>query len=130
MDEALQADICARIRQARIEAGFTQEEAADVLDVTQRAYFNYEHSRVPFRLLTRIADAFGVTEGWLIRGGEERRAGDDDTLAEIVRRLVALEEQVGEQGQATTKSLAALAKDVRSLARRLDGQDGRATKAA
>lgn len=37
MDEQLQAEICGRIREARIEAGFTQEEAADVLSITQRA---------------------------------------------------------------------------------------------
>lgn len=54
MDATLQAEICARIKQARVEAGFTQAEAADTLGVTMRAYQNYEATRVPFRSLTRI----------------------------------------------------------------------------
>lgn len=68
MDEELQAEICARIKLARTEAGMTLEEMADALDVTQRAYWNYEHNRVPFRRLRDIAEVTGTTQGWLLHG--------------------------------------------------------------
>jgi len=92
MDERLQSEICARIKQARIEAGFTLQEAADTLGVTLRAWQNYEATRVPFRSLTRIAEITGVSEPWLLRG--EAEGADASALAEILRRLEALEEKV------------------------------------
>lgn len=127
MDAKLQAEICARIKQARIEAGFTQPEAADVLHITLRAYQNYEKDRVPFRSLTEIAEAFGVTEPWLLRGDyEPRTAADAATLAEVLRRLESLEGKVETAGKATTKSLDSLARDVRRLARSQGDQGAQA----
>lgn len=124
MDARLQAEICARIKQARMEAGFTLQEAADTLGVTLRAWQNYEATRVPFRSLSRIADMLGVQEVWLLRG--EPSAADTATLADVVLRLAALEETVGLQGEATAKSLDALARDCRALARKLGAPDGQA----
>lgn len=72
MDEQLQAEICARIRQSRVEAGMTLEEMSDALGVTQRAYWNYEHNRVPFRRLSEVAEITGTTQGWLLRGDDSR----------------------------------------------------------
>lgn len=95
VDAQLQADICARIKQARVEAGFTQEEAADTLGITQRAYQNYEATRVPFRSMSRIAEVFGVPEAWLLRGDDALlRATDEQTLADVLRRLEELEAKV------------------------------------
>lgn len=51
------------------------------------------------------------------------------TLEEIDRRLRSLEEQVATQGTATTKSLATVARDLRSLARQLEREDDSATQA-
>ncbi len=114
MDEQLQREICARIKQARVEAGFTQGEAADVLGVTQRAYQNYESVRVPFRTLSRVAEIFDVAESWLLRGGEIERAGDlRDLLAE-------LREAVDGSAASTADALAALARGIE----RLEGQLG------
>lgn len=127
MDERLQAEICARIKRSRIEAGFTQQEAADLLGMTLRGYQNYESDRVPFRKLGRIAELFGVTEPWLLRGGASTE--DVATVADIVRRLAALEAMVEVQGAATTSSVDALARDVRGLAQRLPRRGGRATEA-
>lgn len=106
MDKQLQADICSRIKQARIEAGFTQTEAADTIGVTMRAYQNYESVRVPFRSLSRIADVFDVQESWILHGEREAEA---DALASIAARLESLEARVAESAALTKKALDLLA---------------------
>lgn len=92
MDAQLQQDICARIKQARVEAGFTQEEAADTLGITQRAYQNYEANRVPFRTMSRIAEVFRVSEAWLLHGEAETR--DDAKMDEVLAELADLKEMM------------------------------------
>lgn len=68
MDQELQAEICARIKLARHEAGMTLEDMADALGVTQRAYWNYENNRVPFKRMGEIAEITGKSQDWLYRG--------------------------------------------------------------
>lgn len=68
VDAYLQRQICERIKQARKAAGFTQEDMANLLNVTTRAYQNYERDRVPFRSLTKIASLASVSEAWLLQG--------------------------------------------------------------
>lgn len=68
VDDYLQRQICARIKQARKAAGLTQEDAANLLNVTTRAYQNYERDRIPFRSLGKIAQLTGVQQEWLLRG--------------------------------------------------------------
>lgn len=89
MDSYQQAEICARIKQAREEAGMTLEDMADALGVTQRAYWNYEHIRVPFKRLGDIEELTGKSQGWLLRG--ESPAPPPDALAEIVDGVRQLE---------------------------------------
>jgi len=62
--------ICARIKQARVEAGFTQEEMADNLYVRPRTYQNYERDRVPWRLLDQIAKLTKREQAWFLHGDE------------------------------------------------------------
>jgi transcriptional regulator with XRE-family HTH domain len=102
MDKQLQADICARIKKARIEAGFTQQEAADTLGVTMRAYQNYESVRVPFRSLSRMAEVFAVPESWLLHGEREEAEGE---LESIALRLQSLEGLVAESMALTRRAL-------------------------
>jgi transcriptional regulator with XRE-family HTH domain len=92
MDAHLQAQICARIKQARIEAGYTQEEMADLLAMTMRGYQNYESNRVPFRQLDKIAELTNVTQMWLLRGDLPDASGSPDP--EILERLARLEASV------------------------------------
>jgi len=121
MDERLQAEICARIKQARVEAGFTQEEAADVLGMTQRGYQNYESIRVPFRKLTRIADVFNVAEKWILYGAASRDSAADDegALLVVVRRLEELEGSVGRLDEKTATGFEALEAAISQLADQL-----------
>src|ERR1051325_11854224 len=45
-----------------------QEDMANLLSVTTRAYQNYEKERVPFRSLAKIASLTNVSQEWLLRG--------------------------------------------------------------
>ena len=91
MDAHLQAEICARIKQARTEAGYTQQEMADLLGMTMRGYQNYESVRVPFPQLGKIAELTGVTQMWLLRGD---LVAEPASPSEIFRRLDHLEASV------------------------------------
>lgn len=61
-------EICARIKRARIEAGLTQDEFADLLKVEKRTVQNYELDRVPWRYLKDISKITGRAQEWLLRG--------------------------------------------------------------
>jgi transcriptional regulator with XRE-family HTH domain len=93
MGELDRAAICARIQQAREEAGLTQPELADLLHVHWRTVQTWEsvkQPRVPWDRLDEIARATDKTKDWLLQGDE--RAPSDDRLARV-------EEQVGEVRQ-------------------------------
>jgi transcriptional regulator with XRE-family HTH domain len=73
MAELDRAAIALRLAQAREEAGLTQEELAELLDLHWRTIQNYESpkvDRIPFGLLGQWAEATGVTREWLLFGEE------------------------------------------------------------
>lgn len=82
--------IRARIREARLAAGLTQQELADLLEVHKRTVENYERFRVPdYRALNRIARVTNRDIEWFLHG-ENHDALDDglrEELAEAVRQL-------------------------------------------
>ena len=99
-----------RIKQARTEAGLTQDQLAELIGVGMRQVQYYESGESdPYRTLTRIAEATGRTVGWLLRGEElsERDA------AEVAARLEGLE-----AGQARSEEL------LLELLRRLPNEPG------
>jgi transcriptional regulator with XRE-family HTH domain len=82
-----------------MEAGFTQEEMADLLHMTMRGYQNYESDRVPWRTLDKIAELTNVTQEWLLRGnGDDRvelsQSPSTEALAEKVDRLASAVEEL------------------------------------
>lgn len=65
------ARIAKRIKQARKEAGLTQQQVADLLGVIQRTYQNYESQtapRIPWDRLNDIARVTSVKVEWLLHG--------------------------------------------------------------
>ena len=92
MDAYLQREICARIKQARIEAGFTQQEIADLLNMSMRGYQNYESERVPWRDLDKIADLTGKTQIWFLRGDDP--ATPSQPHDDLYRKVEAVEAAV------------------------------------
>lgn len=87
-------EICERIATARNQAGLTQPELADVLEVHWRTIANWESRKnptVPWNRLAEVADALGVTREWLMHG-------DSLPLStpEFVQEVVKIQEQLGE----------------------------------
>jgi transcriptional regulator with XRE-family HTH domain len=68
MAELQREEIVNRIKQARLEAGLTQPELAELLEVAMRTYQNYEYDRVPWGLMNQIAKTTGKTTEWLLHG--------------------------------------------------------------
>lgn len=66
------ADLCARVKQARIQAGLEQSEIGEMLDppVEDRTIRNYESFRPPFKYLRQWAEITGVSYEWLLRGDQ------------------------------------------------------------
>lgn len=94
MEQKRRQEICGRIQEARVVAGFTQQEMADLLGLTLRGYQNYEDERVPFGRLSEIAKLAGVEESWLLYGGEAR---NQDDLREGLATLVDLVRSVDQR---------------------------------
>jgi transcriptional regulator with XRE-family HTH domain len=75
-----------RIKQARVEAGLTQDELGDFVGVGMRQIQYYESGESdPYRKLRQIAEATGKPISWLLRGEDQP---DED---EIVERLLVVE---------------------------------------
>jgi transcriptional regulator with XRE-family HTH domain len=68
MDEAWTRDIGGRIKEARLLAGFSQPEMADLLVVHPKSVANYEGGRIPWRDLRHIAEVLNTDMRWLLFG--------------------------------------------------------------
>lgn len=90
VDAYLERAVCARIKQARVEAGFTQEDFAGLLNVTVRAVGNYESRRVPWRRLEDIAKLTGVTQEWILRGDLPAVSAPVELLQEVAESVETL----------------------------------------
>lgn len=122
-----------RIAAVRASSGLSQSEFADSLELSPRAYANYERGEreMPVALFKSLCESYGIDPVWLLMGpGEEpvrvtTRRLDGDLLEAIVRlveewlaknrrilkppkkaRLIRLAyEHCGEQGQVDTAHL-------------------------
>lgn len=107
MEEAAQTDLAgvgARIRQARLEAGLTQDELSDLVGVGLRQVQYYESGDSnPYRTLRRIAEATDKSVGWLLHGDPATEQAAEE-VAERLESLEASQERI-EQGLATLRSL-------------------------
>lgn len=89
--------VAERIRQARTEAGLTQPQLAELIDVGLRQVQYYESGESdPYRKLNKIAEVTGKSVGWLLHGDDptplqpdlgERLDRLELLLAEVLRRL-------------------------------------------
>ncbi len=117
-----------RIKHARIQAGLTQEDLADLAEgFGRRSLQAYETgASIPFKHLHEIGLLLKRDVPWFLYGDPEPTV---DASGEILVRLEALEAQIEMRGEAFAKGLDALARDVRYLTRLLEPVHEQARKA-
>ena len=82
------AEIGERIKEARREAGFTQDELADLLEVTTRTVQAWEAGdNIPYRSLSKLAEVLNREVGWFLHG-DESEPTNEDRLRRIVQEVL------------------------------------------
>lgn len=78
-----------RIKAKRIEAGMTQNEAAEKLFIKPALYSHYENNRVDLKtgVIVEIAKLFGTTAGYLIDGVESVLSDEEKELLQIFHSI-------------------------------------------
>lgn len=68
--DAVDAAVAARVREARLRAGVSQEELGAALGVTYQQVQKYEYgvNRITASRLLRMAGVLGVDVGWFFEG--------------------------------------------------------------
>lgn len=89
------AAIGARIAQARREQGaMTQEQLAELLDVSTRAVQDYEAGvRIPWKHFKRLETIFSKNLEWFLHG-EAEESPEDDRIGEILSVVYDTERKV------------------------------------
>lgn len=96
---ALQAtEIGERIAQARLRAGMTQEQLADLIGKSTRSMQDYEAGKtIPWKDLRQIALLTEVPVDWLIHGSHEEESLKR-MLLDVLDRLERIEDELGTTG--------------------------------
>lgn len=104
-----------RIARARDLAGLTQEEVAEMASFSKRSLQDYEAGvTIPYKHMREISSLLAKPVEWFLHGEPEQEAATADQLPQILRRLEALEEQVGRVADLTAQILEALAEAARA----------------
>ena len=86
-----------RIKQARQQAGLTQDELADLVGVGMRQIQYYEAGDSdPYRKIQKIAEVLGVEVGSLLHGDGSASRPDGDRVAAQLEALEEAQERVEE----------------------------------
>lgn len=110
-----------RIRQARDEAGMTQEELADVArGFSKRSLQDYEAGvTIPYKHMQEIAAITGKEVEWILHGDPEQPREGEAVAASVLDRLRLLEETVARIDEQTAQGFRALEAAIGQLAERL-----------
>ena len=89
MDYALAASVGDRIKQLRLSVNWTQDALARKIGVTRTVVGCYEAgTKMPsYTTLIRIADVFGTTTDYILRGGDLQPMGAEELPYEQVAAL-------------------------------------------
>lgn len=111
MAELDRAEIKARLKQAREEAGLTQPELADALELHWRSVQNYESKSgpVPWNLLGRWAATTGRPHDWILHGDAAPVSSEElnqlrADLADVKESLERVEALLQERVRAAQES--------------------------
>lgn len=90
-----------RLRQAREQAGFTQQDLAKKLGVTKNAISNYENgvSSPKWEILIKIFDVLQVTPNFLYQDDFSTDTSESCALTPQQSTLLAAFDQLNEEGQ-------------------------------
>lgn len=97
MQQFAASEIGERIAQARRENdAMTQEQLAELLDVSTRAVQNYEAGiTIPWKHFSRLEHIFKKDLTWFLHGESPTSDEGDDRLDELVRKVDLLLDVVG-----------------------------------
>lgn len=88
-----QAELISRIKELRTAAGYTQIEVSRKLNIQRQTYCNYESGlrMPPLEIIVALADLYGVSVDYLVRGTEAPSRTPADpfaSLPKVARRLL------------------------------------------
>jgi transcriptional regulator with XRE-family HTH domain len=114
MPELDRVAISRRLAQARKQAGLTQRELGDAMQLHFRSVQNYESwkdDRIPFARLDEWAKVTGTSKEWLLHGEQPLLTSAErlDAIEDELRRLTGEMEKVSELLPAVEQLRAALA---------------------
>lgn len=115
MGELDRAAICARIKQAREEAGLTQPELGEAMEPpvhwrTVQTWESVKTPRVPWDRLDEIATITARSKEWLLHGDQQR-----ETDAEILSVLSDLSDALARRHDEVTGRLDQVESTLRTL---------------
>src|SRR4029077_14407263 len=85
-------EIGQRIAQARIVAGLTQEQVAELASFSKRSLQDYETGvTIPYRNMREISRLLGRPVEWLLHGDDDERQETAELISGLERRLAELE---------------------------------------
>ena len=89
MSQFAAREIGARIQQARLEAGLTQEQLAEVSSFSKRSLQDYESGKtIPYKHLRELNRLLNRPTEWFLYGDETLGGLDEDKLRKIIREEV------------------------------------------
>lgn len=85
------AEVAVRLSAVRAASGLTQAKFAQSIDISDRAYVNYERGtrEIPASVLRVLLDVYGIDPAWVLTGGDDApqympaRKMDEATLLQI-----------------------------------------------
>lgn len=93
-------DIGAKIKEARLAKGMTQEELGEILGVQKSAIAKYENGRIvniKRSTLKKISDVLEIPPFELVFDATEKPTDQDDELTEKTKKLVEFAKSVPEE---------------------------------
>jgi transcriptional regulator with XRE-family HTH domain len=127
MGQLQEAEIRARIKAARKEAGLSQSKLAELLGVIPRTVQNYENDHVPWNRIRDIADITGKSTKWLLHGdaSPDLDGSIDERIDLLEERLTAAIAELGVRIDEAVEAAALLTEQDREALRSLDAIQAR-----
>lgn len=107
MEETQRLQIAQRVRELREQSPFSQQEMADKLGISLRAYQKLEHNGLQrWKRAEELGEIFEVDPGWIWHGQKDPIPTEDveDLLHQILGRLDEIESRLRANAQRKPKA--------------------------